>query len=469
MAEAPSFDVSRIIDERPITAFNWGLVIFSFFVIMFDGYDIGAISLAGHGMIAEWKFPPSEMGYAISSGLFGILFGSPILGFVGDRWGRKIAIAVSSLIFGVFTLLVVWAGSIEQVIWLRFFAGIGIGGLLPNVIALNAEFAPKRMRATMVIIMFCGITFGGSLPAFTSIAWVATHGWRILFWIGGILPLIMAVLVFWLMPESIKFLVVKHKSRERIVAIMRNLVPNFSAPADARFAIRDEKDYKGFNPKYLFSDGLAPITITLWICFVCNLMAFYFIVGWMPIILPLFHFTFVQGAFATALFQLGGTVGGLAIARPIDTKGLMPVLVLFVIAVPITCLIGFVGLQAAWLMFLMVALAGFCTLGLQFGLNAASALIYPTAFRSNGSGWAFAVGRVGSIAGPLIGGVLVTYKVPLSWVYVCAAVPFAIGTVSAIYLTRYYYRRFEGGLGSAHDTYLGATARSSGAKSVPGS
>jgi len=261
------------------------------------------------------------------------------------------------------------------------------------------------------------------------------------------------------MPESLKFLVVKHKPRDRIVAILRRLTPAVSVPADAQFSIRDEKQYEGFNPKYLFADGLAPITITLWICFVCNLMAFYFIIGWMPIILPMFHFTFVQGAIATALFQLGGTLGGLALARPIDTKGLAPVLVLFIVAIPVTCLIGFLGLQAVWLLFLMVTLAGFCTLGLQFGLNAASALIYPTAFRANGSGWAFAVGRVGSIIGPMIGAVLVRNRVPLPWVYVCAAVPFAVGTLSAIGLTRFYYRRFKGGLGAAQDNY----ARAAGA------
>ncbi|MGH6980753.1 MAG: MFS transporter, partial [Stellaceae bacterium] len=354
--------------------------------------------------------------------------------------------------------LTVWASSIDHVIWLRFFVGLGLGGLLPNVIALNAEFAPKRLRATLVIVMFCGITFGGSLPAFTSIVFIADYGWRILFWIGGLLPILMAVLVWLLMPESIKFLVVNRKPRERIVSVLRALSPGLAVPSDTAFAIRDEKHYEGFNPKYLFSDGLAGITITLWICFICNLMAFYFIIGWMPIILPMFHFTFVQGALATALFQLGGTLGGLALARPIDTKGLTPVLVLFIVAIPVTCLIGFLGLQAVWLLFLMVTLAGFCTLGLQFGLNAASALIYPTAFRSNGSGWAFAVGRVGSIIGPMIGAVLVRNKVPLPWVYVCAAVPFAVGTISAIGLTRFYYRRFKGGLGTAHDDYARASS-----------
>jgi AAHS family 4-hydroxybenzoate transporter-like MFS transporter len=456
MAQAQTIDVSALIDERPVTWFNWSLVIFSFFVILFDGYDIGAISFAGPHMLREWHLPMSNMGLAISSGLWGILVGSPIFGFIGDRWGRKLAIALSSLLYGVFTLLVVWAGSLDSVIYLRFIAGIGIGGLLPNIIALNAEFAPKRMRATLIIIMFCGITFGGSVPGMVSAILVPGYGWRLLFWIGGILPIIMAVLVWLLMPESIKFLVVKHKPRERIAAILRAMNPGFSAPAGAQFAIRDEKEYKGFNPKYLFGDGLAGLTITLWICFICNLMVFYFIQGWLPIVLPAAHIPITEAAWAGTLFQLGGTVGGLVLARPIDTRGLMPVLVLFIVGIPIVALIGFIGLQGESWLFLMVSLAGFCTLGLQFGLNAASALIYPTAFRSNGSGWAFAIGRFGSATGPLIGAVLIGMKMPLTWLYVCAAVPFVIGAISSVGLMRYYYRRFQGGLGAAQDNYARA-------------
>ena len=456
---AQTIDVSALIDDRKVTWFNWSLVIFSFFVILFDGYDIGTISFAGPHMLREWHLPMSNMGVAISSGLWGILVGSPIFGFIGDRWGRKVAIALSSLVYGLFSLFVVWAGSLDTVIWLRFIAGIGIGGLLPNIIALNAEFAPKRLRATLVIIMFCGITFGGSVPGMVSATLVPTYGWRLLFWIGGILPIVMAVLVWLFMPESLKFLVVTHRPRERIVAILRRLAPAMTISGDAQFAIRDEKEYRGFNPKYLFSDGLAGITITLWICFICNLMVFYFIQGWLPIVLPAAHIPITEAAWAGTLFQIGGTVGGLVVARRIDTRGLMPVLVLFIVGIPVIALIGFIGLNGQGLLFLMVTLAGFCTLGLQFGLNAASALIYPTAFRSNGSGWAFAIGRFGSATGPLIGGVLIGAGVPLQWLYVCGAVPFVIGAISAVGLTRFYYRRFEGGLGSAHDDYARAAAK----------
>jgi len=453
---AQTVDVSALIDQRRVTWFNWGLVILSFFVILFDGYDIGAVSFAGPYLIREWHFPPQEMGWVISASLWGILVGSPILGFVGDRWGRKVAIILSSIIYGIFTLAIVWASDIDQLRMLRFGAGIGIGGLLPNIIALNAEFAPKRLRATLVIIMFCGITFGGAVPGIVSASLVPHYGWRLLFWIGGVLPLVMAALVAALMPESLKFLVVAGKPRARIVRILRALEPTTPLPADAQFVVRDEKQYRGFSPKYLFSDGLAGITITLWICFITNLMAFYFIQSWLPIVLPAAHIPVTDAAWAATLFQIGGTIGGLALARPIDTKGLAPVLWLFVVSIPVVALIGFLGLLNEALLFVMVTLAGFCSLGLQFGLNAASALIYPTAFRSNGSGWAFAIGRFGSATGPLVGALLIANHVPLQWLYAIAAVPYVIGAISAVGLTRFYYRRFQGGLGTAHDDYVRA-------------
>ena len=185
-------------------------------------------------------------------------------------------------------------------------------------------------------------------------------------------------------------------------SILRRMNPDISIPANAQYVIRDEKQHKGFSPKYLFMDGLHFITPLLWVCFVVNLMGFYFLMSWMPTLLSGANLPISEAAFATSLFQIGGTVGGLALARPLDTRGLAPVTLLFALAIPVIGLIGYVGTTSeVWLM-IIVFLGGFCVLGLQFGLNATSAMIYPTSFRSNGSGWAFAIGRVGSVAGPFL-------------------------------------------------------------------
>ena len=180
---ADVMDVSRFIDERRMNRFNAKIVIFCFFIILFDGYDIGAVGVPDR----RWSRPGASqsmaaLGGAFSAGLFGILFGSPLFGWIGDRYGRVTAIVGSCMVIGVFTLATMWSYDLTSLSVLRFFTGIGIGGMLPNVIALNAEYAPKRARATMIIIMFTGITFGGGMPG--PVAAVAGAD----LWLAGAVP-----------------------------------------------------------------------------------------------------------------------------------------------------------------------------------------------------------------------------------------------------------------------------------------
>jgi AAHS family 4-hydroxybenzoate transporter-like MFS transporter len=339
----------------------------------------------------------------LTASLFGILFGAPILGFVGDMFGRKKAIILSCLIFGGFTWAGAWANSLEAMWWLRLLAGIGIGGLLPNLIALNAEFAPRRLRATMIILMFTGITFGGSVPGAVAAWLVPQHGWPIIFVIGGVAPIVMAAVAGLWLPESIKYLTVKGHATQ-VARILAALQPGAAVGPQTRFVLADEQHATSVSPRLLFSDGLAAITPLLWLLFLLNLMGFYFLASWNPTLLASANVSEAMAAIGTALFQIGGTIGGLTLSRPIDRKGFLPVTILFVIAVPVIASIGYVGSISTALLMLVLVLGGFCVLGLQFGLNAASAMIYPTAVRSNGSGWAFGIGRFGSIAGPYIGG-----------------------------------------------------------------
>lgn len=445
MAATGVFDVSRFIDERKMTRFNAGLVIWSFFIVLFDGYDISAISFAAPELIRNWGITNrAALGPVFSASLFGILVGSPLFGYLGDRYGRKFAIIGSCLVFGAFTLAACWAASLQDLLYLRFFAGIGIGGLLPNLIALNAEYAPRRFRATMIIVMFTGITFGGSVPGGVSVWLVPHYGWQAIFAVGGALPIVMAVAAALWLPESLKHLVVREGERERAVRLLSALSPQVPVDAGTRLVVADEKIYHGFNPKYLFEGGLALITPLLWICFACNLMGFYFLISWLPTLLTGAKLPPSEAAIATALVQIGGAVGGLALARPIDAKGFLPVTILFACAVLAMGALGYVGLSSAPALMVTVFLAGFCVLGLQFGLNASSAMIYPTSVRSNGSGWAFGVGRVGSVLGPIVGGILIGMKVPLQDLFLWATLPFLVGTAACTALTRLYFSRFGG-------------------------
>ena len=467
MAQAQTIDVSTLIDNRKLDAFNWGLVILSFFVILSDGFDIGAIAIAAPelrkiGVISS----PSDIGWVLSASLWAILIGSPIGGFIGDRYGRRVAIILSCLIFGIFTLTIAWATSVNELIAMRFLAGVGIGGLLPNIIALNAEFAPKRYRATLVILMFCGITFGGAVPGVVGATLMPSYGWPIIFWIGGITPLVMAVLVRLFMPESLKFLVLREnrakspRIRQQIEKSLARLNRGIAVEPNTNFVASGETQYGGFSPTRLFKNGLGWITPLLWLCFICNLLSFYFITSGLPSVMTNAGIPATETYLGVTLFQIGGTLGGLTLSRPIDLKGLLPVAILFAIAIPIVGLIGFAATSMTWL-WIDLFLAGFCSLGLQFGLNASSALIYPTAFRSNGSGWAFGIGRFGSAFGSYLGGAVLALHLPLPNLYMLVAIPYVVGTVAAIALVAVYRRRFGGfGLGLRDTAEATAAARS---------
>jgi AAHS family 4-hydroxybenzoate transporter-like MFS transporter len=266
MAQEQTIDVTRLIDERKMSAFNAQLVILSFFVAMFDGYDIIAAAVALPHLKAAWNITDMRpVGWMLSASLVGILFGAPLFGYIGDRSGRKKAIIGSCLTFGVFTLAAVEAGSVMQLLVLRFLAGIGIGGIFPNIIALNAEFAPKRVRATMIILMFTGVTFGGVLPGLISVWFVGTYGWQVLFAVGGVLPILMCAVVQLWLPESIKFLVLKTQDRDTAAGLVRRLSPGTEIGPRTQLVVRDEEVFPDFHIEYLFAGALRLLTPLLWI------------------------------------------------------------------------------------------------------------------------------------------------------------------------------------------------------------
>jgi AAHS family 4-hydroxybenzoate transporter-like MFS transporter len=443
MAQSDTIDISRLIDERKMNAFNAQLVILSFFVALLDGYDIIAAAVALPSLKTAWSMTDMRpVGWMLSASLVGILFGAPAFGYIGDRFGRKKAIIGSCLTFGVFTLAAVKAGSIGDLMVLRFLAGIGIGGIFPNIIALNAEFAPRRLRATMIILMFTGVTFGGVLPGLVSVWLVPSYGWQVLFFLGGVLPIAITVAVQLWMPESIKFLVLKTQDRAAVARLTQRLVPELAVGPDTRFVIREEEVLEGFPVRHLFAGGLKYLTPLLWILFICNQMAFYFSNSWMPTVLSSASVSVSSAQVATSLFQLGGTIGGLLLSFPLNKQGLTPVALLFVASLPIVGSIGFVTGSVPLLM-LIVFLAGFCLLGLQFGLNATSAMLYPTSIRSNGSGWAFGIGRFGSISGPVIGGYLIAMHLPLHQIFLLLLIPLGIGTIASAVMARIYHAQLH--------------------------
>jgi MFS transporter, AAHS family, 4-hydroxybenzoate transporter len=427
MADQSVVRVSRLLDERGLSSFQIKLLAWSFFMVLIDGYDITAIAFAAPSLVKEWGLKPGALGPVFSASLIGILFGSAVFGWVGDRFGRKAALVWSNLVFGVFTLAAAYSTDLTQMFWLRLLAGIGIGGVIPNAVAINAESAPRKMRATLAILAVGCVPLGGAIPGFVTAALVPTHGWQILFYIGGIVPIIIALVAMMGLPESIKYMALHESQRGKMEATIKAIQPNYPIPANAKFVIEDEKQFPGFNPAYLFRDGLALITPLVWLLFALNLMGYFFLISWTPILMTASKLPPATAALSGALLQVGGTVAAIGLCWWFQRHRFLALAIMFACAVPVVASIGFAGLTSQTALLVATFLAGFLVLGIQTGINAVGALIYPTSLRANGSGWQLGIGRIGSIVGPMAGGLLI--GLPVERLYLWSAVPFVIAAI----------------------------------------
>jgi AAHS family 4-hydroxybenzoate transporter-like MFS transporter len=438
MAAGRMINVDELVDGMKISGFNYRLLFWCFIITLVDGYDISAAPAAGPFFVHDWHLAsPAALTFAFSATNFGVLFGAPLFGWIGDRFGRKVAILGSLVVFGLFTLAVTQVSSVDELTWARFLTGFGVGGVIANTIALNAEMAPLRYRATFIILMFIGNTLGGIFPPLVATNLVATYGWPIIFWLGGLFPLVIALICFGVLPESLKFLSLVPARRAEAVRLAEIIKPGLVVTPDDRFTSASHAEAKArFSD--LFAGKMAVVTPMLWLLFAINLMVFYFVNIWLQtIITP--AILKAGGSAATAqyaglMFQLGGSVCGLVMCRFIDKMGLRPVILLIVLGMPSTAAIGYFATSPALIWFAFAS--GFCLLGIQFGLNATAGMLYPTHVRSLGVGYAFGIGRFGAFGGPALGGMLIGMGIPLQSLYVFAAAPLVISLLVCLVMIR---------------------------------
>ena len=429
MAGTAEVQVSHFLDEHGLGSFQIKLLVWSILIALIDGYDIGAIAFAAPHLIADWHIPPKALGLVLSASNIGVLFGSQIFGWIGDTYGRKTALITANILFGVFTFAAAYSTDLTQLSVLRLIAGLGIGGVIPNVVAINAESAPRNLRATLAIIAVGLVPLGGAMAGMVSAALVPQYGWQILFEIGGIVPIIIALAAIMGLPESIKYMALHESQRPKMEAVITAIRPDFKIPPNARFVIEDEKQFPSSNPRYLFGDGLAAITPLTWLMFAFNLMGYFFLISWTPTLMTAAKLPPATAALAGAALQVGGTVGALLLCWWLQRQRFFAIAILFVIAIPVVGAIGFAGLTSTAMLLTATFFAGFLVLGIQSGINVVGAMIYPTSLRAAGSGWQLGIGRVGALARPFLGALFV--GLPIEQLYMWSALPFAGGAVVA--------------------------------------
>jgi MFS transporter, AAHS family, 4-hydroxybenzoate transporter len=418
-------NVSRLVDDAPLRPFHLWLAFWCLLAMMADGFDLLNASIAGPALIKDWGISRAALGPVFSASLAGFFVGAPFFGYLGDRFGRRIAIVSSLLFIGATTFACAFATDLKELLWLRFLSGLGLGGVLPNVIALNAEFTPKRLRATMMVVMAVGISLGAAVPGFVGVTLMPRFGWPVIFIVGGIIPFVIGLAIPFAIPDSIKFMVLRGGREQAVARLARVFDPALVVAPGVRFVLDPDEGSAATrgSPAGLFRHGWAPVTALVWLMFVLNLMANNLLNAWLPMLVQTSGHSVAQGSFAGSLYQLGGSVGGLAIGVLIDRFGLKVLAILFAVAVPVLAFTGTPGLSDTMLL-VMTFLSGCAVVGMQNGLNAGAGLIYPTALRANGVGYALGIGRIGSVTGPLIGSLLTQLAMPASvFFYVTAIAP----------------------------------------------
>lgn len=427
-------DVVELLDNARISKFHINLIVWSFLIMVVDGFDLQAIGYVAPSLIKEWGLNRAAFGTAFSAGLVGMMIGATQGGTLGDRLGRKRTVLVGVVWFGLFTLVTAWVGGLTGLVLLRFLAGIGLGCAVPNAIALNTEYAPKRLRATMVTVMFLGYTIGAALGGAAAALLIPRFGWPSVFIAGGVAPIVVALLCVKYLPESVRFQLLRGNKLEAARRQLQDWFPQARIGAATQLVMVEEVR-PGYSLGHLFKEGRAPFTVLLWICFIANLVTLHFIANWLPTVIESTGVPLQRAVIVTSLFQVGGTLGGIIISRLLDRGSLVPLVGFFAMAALMIAAIGMFSSSETMLEAIVFG-AGLFVVGTQFGLNALAGSSYPTFIRSTGVGWALGIGRIGSIMGPAVGGVLIAMKLPLHQIFLWGATPMLIGCVASFMLLR---------------------------------
>ena len=342
-------------------------------VLALEGYDFASVAFAAPSLIDAWHVRPVEFTGVFTAGNIGLLFGALIAGPIGDRIGRKPVLVGCVVTFGLFSLLSAFAFGPQSLLWLRFGTGLGLGGGVPLAIALATDHAPAGRQGRLVILMSSGVSIGNTIGGLLASQIVRFLGWPWIFALGGLLPLIVAAaLIAWL-PES--------------------GVLHTDTPPGNRVAA-------------LFAGGLAPSTLFLWVMNLLNLLNNYLILLWLPAILHAVGVSPAWAIFATTTYAFGTILGAFGTAPVVDRLGMERVLTWLLALGTLAMFAIGVFNPPFGLLVVVIGLAGIGIGGCQHGINALSGRVYPPAIRSTGAGWATGAGRIGTIAGPLLGGAI---------------------------------------------------------------
>ena len=438
MAEAVLSATETALENQRIGGLQIRVAALCTLVQIWDGYDVNAIGVSVPSLTHAWNLPGPTFTSALLWSVIGIMVGALSAGPIGDRIGRKPLLLASLTIFGLASLLSAVADSaamlsilapvsalvlnilqtllqpfgiqiggpppeVASLSVLRFFTGIGIGGAFPGAATLTGDYAPQRLRATMIMASFTGAPVGGFLCGQLAGVLLPNFGWPSVFVLGGVVPLLMVPALAWWLPESPRFLAAKRSLSPREAAFLRRL------DIKPGTATVEGLDLAQGNPiKMLFSKGYALQTVLMWVIFFCSLLNLFLFVSWLPEVLHLIGMTPPEAARASSFRELGAIFAVLYLGSLIDRSGPERALALhYAAGIVFIAMIALVAMPYLLLVG-VIFFSGMTIIGSQTGANATCGKLYPARMRTSGLGWALGIGRLGGIAGPVLGGYLLS-------------------------------------------------------------
>jgi AAHS family 4-hydroxybenzoate transporter-like MFS transporter len=400
----PRASAASFVDEQPLSRVQRSTILLCGIVVILDGFDTQCMGFLVPVISEHLNIPLPAFGPVLSAALFGLMIAAMASGPIADRWGRRWVVIVSVFVFAVFALLTARASTINELLLYRFLTGLGLGGAMPNAVALTSEYTPKRLQPIVVGAIFVGMPAGALIASQAASVMIPLWGWRSVFVLGGVLPLAVAIGLIKYLPESVEWKM--QRARQTQVA---------------RVPVKD-----------LFTEGRAPGTLLLWVPFFMNLLILYFILSWLPALLRQSAMPASAGFQAVAMFSVGGIIGILAEGRVMMAVGARRLLIVeFVLCAVLIATLANVASSLTPTLIVTLVL-GIAVQGTQAGINALAAMFYPTTVRATGIGWALGVGRIGSIVGPSLGGVLLSLQWTPKEILTAGIVPAAIGAAAIV-------------------------------------
>ncbi|CAM3928720.1 4-hydroxybenzoate transporter PcaK [Pseudomonas reidholzensis] len=425
-------DVQSFINEQPLSRFQWRVVILCFLIVFLDGLDTAAMGFIAPALSQEWGIDRASLGPVMSAALIGMVFGALGSGPLADRFGRRGVLIGAVLVFGGFSLASAYATNVDQLLILRFLTGLGLGAGMPNATTLLSEYTPERLKSLLVTSMFCGFNLGMAGGGFISAKMIPAYGWHSLLVVGGVLPLLLAVVLLVWLPESARFLVVRNRGTDKVRKTLLPIAPAVVAQASS-FSVPEQKVVSKRNVfAVIFSGTYGLGTVLLWLTYFMGLVIVYLLTSWLPTLMRDSGASMEEAAFIGALFQFGGVLSAVFVGWAMDRFNPHKVIGIFYLLAGVFAYAVGQSLGNITLLATLVLIAGMCVNGAQSAMPSLAARFYPTQGRATGVSWMLGIGRFGAILGAWSGATLLGLGWSFEQVLTALLVPAALAAVGVI-------------------------------------